>query len=43
LPFAEGWTVKGKLDDPSLLKGIVADDEIAITFTESVLAEIERP
>ena len=38
--------MKGKLDDPSLLKGIVADDKIAkiaITFTESVLAEIDRP
>lgn len=38
-----GRIAKHKVQDPSLMKGIVADDKIDITYAEGLLVEVERP
>ena len=38
-----GRIAKHKVQDPSLMKGIVADDRIDITYAEGLLIEVERP
>ena len=38
-----GRIIKHKVQDPSLMKGIVADDRIDITYAEGLLVEVERP
>jgi len=39
----DGRVYRRKLEDKSLLQGVVADDRIEITHTQALLAEIERP
>lgn len=38
-----GRVATHKVQDPSLMKGIVADDRIEITYAEGLLIEVERP
>ena len=38
-----GRIITHKVQDPSLMKGIVADDPIDITYEEGLLVEVERP
>ena len=38
-----GRIIKHKVQDPALMKGIVADDRIDITYEEGLLVEVERP
>jgi len=38
-----GRVATHKVQDPSLMKGIVADDKIDITYAEGLLIEVERP
>ena len=38
-----GRIARHKVQDPSLMKGIVADDKIDITYAEGLLIEVERP
>jgi hypothetical protein len=35
--------IKRKLDDKSLMEGIVADDKIEVTYSQALLVEVERP
>ena len=38
-----GRVAKHKVQDPALMKGIVADDKIDITYAEGLLIEVQRP
>ena len=38
-----GRIARHKVQDPALMKGIVADDKIDITYAEGLLIEVERP
>lgn len=38
-----GRIARHKVQDPSLMKGIVADDKIDITYAEGLLIEVDRP
>jgi hypothetical protein len=38
-----GRVATHKVQDPEMLKGIVADDKIDITYAEGLLIEVERP
>jgi hypothetical protein len=40
---ADGQIVKRKVQDPALMKGIVADDRIEVTYSEGLLLDFERP
>jgi hypothetical protein len=38
----DGRTIRRKVEDRSLLNGIVADDKIEVTYTQALLVEIDR-
>jgi hypothetical protein len=39
----EGRVIRRKLEDKSLMEGIVADDKIEVTYLQALLVEVERP